>query len=170
MGRTDEARRLCEQGIAFGKARVGPNTPRRRDAAVPGLLELPAPDRREDQRPPARGPGDHPQRGRHASVPWPARTPLLIRAAFRLGQLLIDLSQLQTDLGRIAAAEQSARAAIELFEALVREVPSSSLIRIRPGCGLRVPRQGCAQGRGRRGEALAMLRKAVAILETSDRR
>ena len=74
---------------------------------------------------------------------------------------------MQTDLGRYAEAEQSARASIDVFEALVREVPSSSYYRIHAGYGY----GSLGKARSRRDHTARPSRcceKAMAILETSD--
>jgi tetratricopeptide (TPR) repeat protein len=92
--------------------------------------------------------------------------PLLIRARQFRANVLIDLSQLQTDLGRYTGAEQSAQASIELSETLVQEVPSSNYYRIISAMGYAsLGKAHLKAGSG--GEALSMLRKAVAILESS---
>src|SRR5262249_23277608 len=73
----------------------------------------------------------------------------------------------QSDLGRNSEAEHSARASIGLFEALAREVPSSSYFRIEVGYGYGALGKARLKA-GSNGDALAMMRKSVAILETCD--
>jgi hypothetical protein len=74
---------------------------------------------------------------------------------------------LQTDVGQYAEAEQSAQTSIEVNEALLHEVPSSSYYQM--WAGRAYGSLGKAQLKaGSRGTALANLRKSAAILETSD--
>jgi serine/threonine-protein kinase len=93
--------------------------------------------------------------------------PVLVQVRSHLSLQLENLSDLQTDLGEYDAAKQSARAAIEVNEALVREVPSSTFFRMKLGRAYGALGKALLKA-GSHAEALAMLRKAVAILETSD--
>src|SRR5262249_47593494 len=93
--------------------------------------------------------------------------PLLIRPRSNWGISLHQVSQLQTDLRRYAEAEQSARAEIDLFEALVREVPSSRYYQLYVGLGYASLGKALLKA-GKGGEALAILGKSVAILETAE--
>jgi serine/threonine-protein kinase len=93
--------------------------------------------------------------------------PVWFRAGSNWAIMLNDLSQLQTDLGRYVDAEQSARTSIDLLEALAREVPSNPFYRIRAGCGYASLGKAHLKAGSLR-EALATLRKAVALLENSD--
>jgi tetratricopeptide (TPR) repeat protein len=165
-GRLDEARRVFEQGIVFGEARMIEH-PRDVElrlylADVEGMLG----DIEKSQGRPAEGLKI--RRSAAEALGALAREhPLLIRVRARWANHLYNLSQLQTDLGRYAEAERSARTSIEVSEALAREVPSSSSSRVRVG-----ERYG-ALGKvllkvGSHAEGLAMLRKAVEIMETSD--
>jgi tetratricopeptide (TPR) repeat protein len=93
--------------------------------------------------------------------------PLLVPVRSRWATNLFNLSGLQADLGRYAEAEQSARATIEVSEALAREVPSSFTYRMKVGRGYEALGKVLLKVESH-GEGLAMLRKAVEILETSD--
>jgi serine/threonine-protein kinase len=93
----------------------------------------------------------------------------LLLVEVRLGWAiqLNEISQLQTDLRKYDEAEQSAQAAIDLFEQLSREVPSNSYYRVSAGRGYGSLGKALIKA-GSSGKALAMLRKSVAILDTSD--
>jgi serine/threonine-protein kinase len=93
--------------------------------------------------------------------------PLLVQVRSDLSLQLDNLSVLQTDLGQYGEAKQSARAAIEVNETLIRDVPSSSFFRMKAGRGYGTFGKALLKA-GSHAEALAMLRKGVAILETSD--
>jgi tetratricopeptide (TPR) repeat protein len=165
-GRYDEARRLCEQYIGFGKdsVRVHPRDVEMRMhlAFLEGCLgEL---DQHEGRQLQALSLISSAADSLGALA---RENPLLLRVRSHWANALFSLSNLQADLGRYAEAEQSARASINLFEALAREVPSSSEFRIKAGWGYTVLGKTHLK-RGSRGEALAMFRKAAAILETSD--
>src|SRR5262249_52266778 len=123
-GRTDEARRLCEPAIPFGKARVREHP---RDVEMRmhlafleycfGIIEKTR-GRPLEALKILRGAAD-------TFGVLARENPPLTRARYLWGYVLNDVSQSQSDLGQYAEAEQSARAAIDLFEVLVREVPSS---------------------------------------------
>jgi serine/threonine-protein kinase len=165
-GRADEARRLCEQGIDFGKARVREHP---RDVEMRSYLAkleyiLGAIERSKGHL------LDALELIRSSTEAFRAlarENPLLVFVRKNWAITLMDLSSLQSDLGHHAEAEQSARAAIDVAEALVRDVPSSSFYRILASGGY--ASLGKAHLRaGACGRALVMLRKAVAIQETSD--
>jgi tetratricopeptide (TPR) repeat protein len=165
-GHSDEAQRLCEQGITFGKARVRDH-PRDVELRI-ALANL------EHY-----STGFEKNRGRLVEALKIMRSaadslgalarenPLLIRARENWAATLIDLSTLQSDLGQYAEAEQSARTLIDLIEALVRQVPSSPYFRIMAAYGYAVLGKARLKA-GSHGEALALSRKSEAILETSD--
>jgi serine/threonine-protein kinase len=165
-GQTAEARRLCEQSIAFGKASVHKHPrdveTRMHLAALEynlGSIEQHLGRPLEAVRIVA---------GAAESLGALAReNPLLIRVRSAWANALELLSSLQTDLGRYAEAEQSARRCIDVNEALVRDVPSSSYYRMAAGGGYGSLGKVHLKA-GSHAEALAMLRKAVAILESSD--
>jgi serine/threonine-protein kinase len=165
-GRSDEARRLCEQGIGFGKERVRAHPRdvelRMNLAFLEGLLgEI---NQFEGRRLEALSL----LRGTAESLGALAReNPLLFRVRSRWADSLFSLSNLQADLGRYTEAEHSGRASIDLFEALARDVPSNSEFRIKAGWGYAVLGKVHLK-RGSHGEALGMLRRATAILETCD--
>jgi serine/threonine-protein kinase len=165
-GQLEKARRLCEQDIAFGKALVGehPHDVEMRMYQA-GLEYTLGQIERSDGRPLE---ALKIFRSEVDTLSALAReNPLLIRSRWLWANALLDLSNLQVDIGRYAEAEQCGRVSVDLSEALVREVPSSSLYRITAGyaCGF----LGKALlKRGSLGEALAMLRKSAALLETSD--
>jgi tetratricopeptide (TPR) repeat protein len=164
-GQLEQARHLCEQGIAFGKVQVRDH---RHDIEM--RLHL------------ARLEGTlgwvEKSQGRQLEALKIYRSaadtlgalarenPLLIHVRSNWVGMLHGLSNMQTDLGRYAEAEQSARASIEVAEALVREVPSNPFYRRLTGYGYGILGKALAK-RGSPGEALAMTRKAVAIIETS---
>jgi hypothetical protein len=91
----------------------------------------------------------------------------LIRVRANWAAKLFNLSALQTDVGRFAEAEQSARTSIQVYEALVVEVPSRLLFRRKLGWSYGALGKALLKARSR-GEALAELRKSVALLEASD--
>jgi serine/threonine-protein kinase len=165
-GRADEARRLCEQDIAFGKAQVREHP---RDVEI--RMHLARLEANLSLIEKSTGRPVEALRIMHSAADMTGalsrENPLLVRARFNWAGFLNELSSLQSDQGQYAEAEQSSRAAIELFEAIAREIPSSSLYRFYLGYsygGL-----GKAQLKaGSSGEALMMLRKAVAIMETFD--
>jgi serine/threonine-protein kinase len=164
-GQLDEARHLFEQGIAFGKLRVREH-PRDLEMRI-GLAEL-----ESNLAGIEKYTGSPLEALKHLlsttdSLGALAReNPLLIRVRDSWAAGLYNLSQVQTDLRRYADAEQSARTMIDVSEALAREVPSSPWYRTELGYGYGA--LGKAQLKaGSHAEALAMLRKAMAILETS---
>ena len=164
-GQPDEARRVCEQGIALGKARIGLHP---RDIEI--RMHLANLEFTLSFIEKASGrPLEALSLNRNVAETLGAlarENPLLVRVRSAWGNTLNNLSQLQTDLGRSAEAEQSARATIEVFEALAKEVPSAAYFRIRSGYGY--ASLGKARLRtGSKSEALAMLEKAIASIETS---
>jgi serine/threonine-protein kinase len=165
-GRADEARRLCVQGIAFGKARVGEHP---RDFEM--RMYLAALESNLGYTEKAKGRPLEALRIISSATDTLAvlarENPLLIRVRSIWAMLLNELSQLQTDLGRFDEAQQSARASIDLFEAIVREVPSSLYHRMWAGRAYGSLGKTLLKAKSR-GEALAMLRKSVAILEASN--
>jgi tetratricopeptide (TPR) repeat protein len=162
----EEARRLSEQEFAFGKAVVLQH-PRdvelRRDlATLEGQLSW---LERVRGRPLE---SLKLRRGAAEALGALAReNPLLVQVRSNLSLQLENLSVLQTDLGEYDAAKQSARAAIEVNEALIREVPSSTFFRMKAGRAYGTLGKALLKA-GSHAAALAMLRKGVAILETSD--
>jgi serine/threonine-protein kinase len=164
-GQADEARRLCEKGIAFGKTQIEKHP---RDVEMRmylATLEFTLSNleatkgRRLEALKSMRSATD-------TLGPLVRENPLLTRARWFWAGSLNNLSWLQTDLGQYAEAEQSARRAIDLFEALGREVPSMSIYRMKAGWGYGALGKVRLRA-GASGEGLAMLRKAVAILEPS---
>jgi tetratricopeptide (TPR) repeat protein len=165
-GRVNEARRLNEQGIAFGKAWV-----RQHPRDVEMLINLLRLEGNFAMIEKVRGYPVQALRIFHSVADalgaLARENPLLIRARWNWAMVLIEVSNLQSELGRYTEAEQPARAAIGLSEEIVREVPSSSYYRFYSAYAYG------ALGKALRktsssGEALVMLRKAVAILEPSD--
>jgi serine/threonine-protein kinase len=165
-GRVNEARRLNEQGITFGKAWVRQH-PRDVEMRI-NLLRLEGNFAMIEK---IRGYPVEALRIFHSVADalgvLARENPLLIRARWNWAMALIEVSNLQSERGRYTEAEQPARAAIGLAEAIVREVPSSSYYRFYSAYAYG------ALGKALRktsssGEALVMLRKAVAILEPSD--
>jgi serine/threonine-protein kinase len=162
----DEARRLCEQDIAFGKVR-GHEHPR--DVEMRLQLATLEGELGEIER--VQGRPDEALKIHRSSADalgaLARENPLLIRVRSNWANRLFNLSNMQTDLGRYAEAEQSARASIEVNEALSREIPSSPYYRMRSGWSYGILGKALLRA-GSRGEGLAMLRKAAAILETSN--
>jgi serine/threonine-protein kinase len=162
----DNARRLVGQDIAFGNA-ILREYPRdvelRRDlATLEGVLSW------------IERVQGHPlealriRRGAADALDTLAReNPLLIQVRSNLSLQLENLSVLQTDLGQHGAAKQSALATVQVNEALVREVPSSTFFRMKAGRGYGTLGRALLKA-GSQAEALKMLRKAVAILDRSD--
>jgi tetratricopeptide (TPR) repeat protein len=93
--------------------------------------------------------------------------PLLFQVRSNWANALFSLSNLQTDLGKYSEAIQSAQGSIDLFEGLARELPSNSHFRIRAGWGHIILGKANLKA-GSHAEGLAMLRKSVEILETSE--
>ncbi len=163
-GRIDEARRLFGQGIAFGRVWVGEH-PRDLEMRLNlaglegdlGIVEKYSGSSLEALK--------ILQRVTDGLGALARENPLVIRARWYWANFLLDLSQLQSDLGRYREAEHSARTSIELSEALMREVPSNSLFRLIHGGGYTVLGKARVKA-GSPGETLAMFRKAVATYET----
>jgi tetratricopeptide (TPR) repeat protein len=162
----DKARRLCEEGIAFGKARV-----REHPRDVKMRLYLTTLESTLGQIEKARG---HPidalkiKRGAVEALGALAReNPQLIRVRHTWATNLEHLSHLQTDLGRYADAERSARESIDVFEALAGGVPSNHLFRRKVGWGYGALGKALLKA-GSPTEGLTMLRKSQEILESSD--
>jgi tetratricopeptide (TPR) repeat protein len=165
-GLSDDARRVCEEAIAFGKVQVREH---RRDVQMRmhlsrleanlSLIEKHVGRRVEALRI-MRSAAD-------MAGALARENPALVRARFNWAGFLGELSSLQTDVGQYVEATQTARASIELFEALVREVPSSSEYRYFLGCGYGTAGKVQVKA-GYYGEGLAMLRKGIAALETFD--
>jgi eukaryotic-like serine/threonine-protein kinase len=165
-GRVDEARRVCEQGIAFGKARMieHPRDVELRLSTANLEGELGLIEKIQGR------PVEAVKMIRSAADALGALArehPPLIRVRSRWADNLVLVSQLQTDLGLYADAEQSARVSLEAYEALAREVPSSSMYRQRVGLGYGTLGKVLLKV-GSDAEGLTMLRKAVEILKTSD--
>jgi tetratricopeptide (TPR) repeat protein len=165
-GQSDQARHLCEQAIAFGKARVREHP---RDVEMRlhlAWLEMLLGELEKSQ--------GHPLEAlkieRSAADALGAlahENPLLIQVRAKWAEMLFGVSNLQADLGRSAEAEQSVRASIEANEVLMREVPSNPFYRRRAGSCYGTLGKVLLKT-GSRGEGLAMMRKGEAILETSD--
>jgi serine/threonine-protein kinase len=165
-GQIDDARRLCEGDIAFGKAQVRDHP---RDVELrmylAGLEYTLGQIKRSDRRPLE---ALKIFRSQAETLSALAReNPLLIRSRWLWANLLLDLSNLQADLGRYAEAEESARTSVDLSEALVREVPSSSPYRLTAGSAYGYLGKALLK-RGSRREALSAFRKSESRLETSD--
>jgi serine/threonine-protein kinase len=165
-GESDEALRMSQENIAFGKDRVleHPHDVELRSylATLEGTLSW-------IER--VRG---HPieslklRRAAAEALGALAReNPLLVQVRSNLSLQLENLSDLQTDLGQYSEAKQSVRAAIDANEALLREVPSSTFFRMKAGRAYGTLGKALLKA-GSHGEGLAMMRKAVAILEPSD--
>jgi serine/threonine-protein kinase len=165
-GGVEDARRLCEQDIAFGKAQVREHP---RDVEMRmhlARLELNFAVVENLRGRQIEALTIH-RRVADALGVLARENAMLIRARTNWAMALVPLSQLQTDLGQCSEAQQSARAAIELFEALAREVPSGVRYRLNAGlCYAALGKALLKDGRG--GEALPTLRKALEILEASD--
>jgi serine/threonine-protein kinase len=164
-GDLEQARHLCEQGIAFGKVQVRDH---RHDiemrlhlARLESMLGWV--EKSEGRQVEALK--DY-RSGADTLGALARENPLLIHVRSNWADTLVGLSNVQTDFGRYAEAEQSARASIEVLEALVRDVPSNPYYRRLTGNGYGVLGKALAK-RGSRGEALAAMRKAIAILEAS---
>src|SRR5207249_2533619 len=110
-GRNDEARRMCEQSIAFGKARVLEHP---RDVEMRMYLAGLEGQLSWSERVQGRWLAALKiRRSAAESLGALAReNPLLIQVRSNLSLQLENLSGLQTDLGRYAEAEQTARAGI----------------------------------------------------------
>jgi serine/threonine-protein kinase len=164
-GRIDEARRLSEQVIALGRARVVEHP---RDVELRmylAFLEVNLGFILKNSSRPAQA-LELFNRATDSLGALTRENPLLIRARSFRAIALNDLSSLQTDVGRYAEAERSARTSIELFESLARDVSSTSFYRIKVGWAY--ASLGKAQLKaGFLGEALTSLRKATTIMETS---
>src|SRR5262249_34960443 len=130
----DKARYLCEQGIAFGKARVREHP---RDVEMRLYLATLEGNLGEFEK--ARGRPIEAlkiKRGAADALGALAReNPQLIRVRQSWATNLTNLSHLQTDLGRYADAEQSARESIDVFEALAGGIPSNPVFRRKVGWG-----------------------------------
>jgi serine/threonine-protein kinase len=166
-GRLGEALRLCEQEIAFGKDQV-----REHPHDVEFRTQL------------ARLEVDLSQLEKYRGNPFKALTmvrdaaatlgalahdnPLLVRVRAQWGGSVILRSIYESDSGRYAEAEQSARTAIEVYEALTKETQSSSVYRSDLGNGYLCLGKALL-GAGSGSEALATLRKAMKIFETSEK-
>ena len=92
---------------------------------------------------------------------------LLLRVRSHWANARFVLGNLEAELGLYTEAERSAGTSIDLFEALAREVPSSAEFRNKAAYGYATLGK-IHQKTGSHGLALAMLRKAAAILEKSD--
>jgi tetratricopeptide (TPR) repeat protein len=164
-GRDDEARRLCERDIAFGNDRVLAHP---RDVEIRLYLALLGNELGELEHF-ARRQVEALKLFRSSTEALGALArehPTLIRVRNNWANGLFKLSNLQADLGQYAAAQQSARASIEVNEALVRDVPSNRLYLWKLGWAYGALGKALLKS-GSHGDALAMLRKSAAILETS---
>ena len=92
---------------------------------------------------------------------------MLFRARRVWAAALADLSGAQSDAGRYAEAEQSARTSLDLYEQLSREVPSHSFYRYRVARSRAVLGKALLKA-GKHVEALAMIRSGLTTLETSE--
>jgi serine/threonine-protein kinase len=162
---TDEARSLCERGIAFGKASVRDHP---RDIEMRLWLACLEGQLAEIEMYQGRPLGALPfQKSSTDTLAVLAReNPLIIRVRSQWGISLWALSSLQTNLRQYADAEQSARTAIQVNEAIAREVPSYPFYRLRLGYSYGVLGKALLK-RGSPREGLAELRKSIAIVETS---
>jgi serine/threonine-protein kinase len=164
-GRLVEVRRICEQEIAFGKARLREHP---RDVEMRlwlATLENVLGEIERVEGRPLEALTLH--RGSADALGALAReNPLITRVRAQWGISLWTLGNLQADLGRYAEAEQSARTSIEVFDALSRDIPSYAFYRLRLGYGYGTLGKALVM-RGSPGEALGALRKAVETLETS---
>jgi serine/threonine-protein kinase len=165
-GRVEEACRLCEHGIAFGKSRLADHS---RDIEIRMFLA-----RLESEIGSLEKNRGHPRealkiiRGAADRLEGLARENHLMIDVRATWAMQLDLvGQLETDLGRYDQAERAARASIEVLEELVREVPSSPYFRYYAGRGYGTCGKALLKA-GSHAEALALLRKSVAILETSN--
>jgi tetratricopeptide (TPR) repeat protein len=93
--------------------------------------------------------------------------PLIIRIRNVWANMLFNLSNLEADLGQYADAQRSARAAIEVGEAIVRDIPSNPFYRCKLGWAYGALGKAYLHA-GSRGEAFAMLQKSVELLEKSE--
>ena len=163
--RVDEIRRLCEQSIAFGKARVAEHP---RDVEIRmclAYLEGNLGDlEKNDGQPREALELFRSSVDRLESLA--RENHVLIQVRYNWAQSLNEISQLQTDLRQYSDAEHSALKSINLCEELVREVPSSPYFQFQAARGYGTLGKALLKA-GSQGEALAILRKSVAILETS---
>jgi serine/threonine-protein kinase len=162
----EKARRLCEEGIAFGTARVREHP---RDVEMRLYLITLEGDLGEIEKAQGRPAGA--LKFKHSAAEalgaLARENPQLIRVRLSWGTNLANLSHLQTDLGRYAEAERSARDSIEVLEALARAIPSNSFYRRKVAWGYGALGKALVKA-GSHGEGLAMLRKSQEILESSD--
>jgi serine/threonine-protein kinase len=166
VGQLDEAGHLAERIIAFGRNRVHehPRDVEMRLHLAPLEFRLGAIEKEQGRSLEAL----KIIRNAAASVGALAReNPLLLRARSHWGTMLNYISQLETDLRRYAEAEQSARASIDLFETLVREVPSNPFYRKGVGSGYASLGKVYVKA-GSPKAGLETMRKAVALLEPSN--
>jgi serine/threonine-protein kinase len=165
-GRDDEVRRVCEQEIAFGKARLREHP---RDVEMRFSLAALEVMLGEIEK----------EKGRRIEALTLLRSsadtlgalardnPLIVRVRSQWGISLFFLSTLEADLGRYADAQQSAQTSIEVLEACVRDVPSYPFYRVRLAyCYGNLGKVHVK--RGSPSEGLQALRKSIAILQTSD--
>jgi eukaryotic-like serine/threonine-protein kinase len=165
-GRHAEGRRVCEQDIAFGKARLREHP---RDVEIQiNLANL------EGALGEIEKSLGHPiealsyKTSSTETLGALARAnPLLVRVRAIWGVGLLNLSQLNADLGRYVDAERSAHSSIEVLEAVAREAPSNPYYRLKVGWAYGSLGKALLKS-GSQAESLASLRKAVSMLETSD--
>jgi tetratricopeptide (TPR) repeat protein len=166
-GQLGEALRLCEQEIAFGKDQVREHP---RDVELRTLLARLQADLSQLEK--YRGnllKALTMVRDSAATLEALARdNPLLVRVRAQWGGSLILRSIYESDSGQYAEAEQAARTAIDVYDALTRETQADSVYRSELGNGYLCLGKALL-GAGSRSNAVATLRKAIKIFETSEK-
>jgi hypothetical protein len=165
-GRLDEARQLCLKSIPFGESllREHPRDFEIRRNLANLNLDLAAFEGiqgREHQR------LELNRKAADIAGALAREYPTSIRARQMWAATLTDLSSIASGFDLPAEAEQSARASMQLYEGLSREVPSNSFFRHTTALARGI--LGRAQFRaGKHVEALATIQNPITTLETSE--